>query len=283
MQAFMDKVESMSCFTQKRLEEMIWGKAEVSERERGHLFHCDRCRERFLTLTTLHHALLSPSPLLTAASPSRAATQPPEAMVLRPLPEVLGSLSAIPRLAAQGEQPDELYLVSSFANAETGVVGRLLFNRQSRHLTLYLIAEPGKKLQGLKVNLDGERLSGFANLEGCIDFGEQPEPHFSTIEIISPRGVYDLSPTVPPAAGDTPPHVLHLPGHPLVQIELRLEHAPQGSCYLIACKPEAATRPGTTLEVVGVTSKRILTARMEDGLALLQTGTGEEMVKLLIY
>ncbi|HOT96515.1 MAG TPA: hypothetical protein PLN61_15810 [bacterium] len=204
-------------------------------------------------------------------------------MVLRPLPRTLGSHSAIPRLAAQGEQPDELYHVSSFANAETGVVGRLLFNRQTRHLTLYLIAEPGQKLQGLKVNLDGDRLCGFANLEGCIDFGEQPEPHFSKIEIISPRGVYDLSPTVPPPEGGTPPQVMHLPGHPLAQIELRLEHAPQGSRYLVACKPEAATQPGTTLEVVGVTNKRILTARMQDGLALLQTDVGEEMVKLLIY
>jgi hypothetical protein len=211
----------MNCYSESQLEQVVWGKAEISEEELGHLFRCDRCRERYLTLATLHHAMLKPA-LSSLNSMNCVAREQTDAAVVVLQPLALSGMgnTAMHRLAARGEQPAELYSVSSFANPELGMVGRLLYNRQTRHLTLYLIAESGEIPQGFKVTLGDGRLAGYADSQGSIDFGQQPESKFDKVEITSPRGAYDLSLSMLQPDPKHAKQLLKLPGHPLAEIEL---------------------------------------------------------------
>lgn len=270
----------MRCFSQHRLEAMIRKQSAVGSSEQSHLLGCDRCRERYLALAALQLALLSAS-----AEPGDsivAAVHSGGEIVLRPLHAPLGGIPASPRLAAQGEQPDDLYLVSSFANAELGMIGRLLYNRQSRHLALYLITESGQIPAGLKVTLDGGRLSGYTSNQGSIDFGDQPEGLYDKVEVHSPRGVCDLTRTPTGPAARSRQHLI-LPDHPCAEIELAMEHRPEGWCYELSCPLQAGLNRPAELEIIGITSKRILAARTHNGHALLQIGPDEEMQKIHIY
>lgn len=283
MQEIREKVESMACFSEKELERMVWGEPAAHAREWGHLFHCDRCRERYLAFSILHQALLSSLSAYSLAFPQSPASAAARTIRLQPLQTGTRGVSSSPRLAAKGEQPDDPYLVSSFANAEAGLIGRLLYHRCTRHLTLYLIAESDRTTEGLKVTLDDGCLTGYSDRQGCIEFGEQPERSFEKMEITTPRGVYDLSRTTSlPAAGDDKQQLI-LPGPPRAEIDLTIDRQPQGIRYIITRSGGASIPEADELDIVGITSKRILPVKTHKGVALLLVEPDEEMLKIHIY
>ncbi len=283
-QEHVNKAGSMTCFTETQLEQFAWGEPGIGGDELGHLFQCDRCRERYLVLAALHHAMLKPqlSDLTTADRVCRkAAANAP--IILRPFAPSGTGNSVAHRLAAQGEQPTEHYAVTSFANVELGMIGRLLYDRQTRHLSLYLIAESGQVPQGYKVTLGEGLLAGYSDSQGCIDFGQQPESRFNKVEIASPRGIYDLTPSKPKQGSTADKKLLKLSQHPLSEIELRIDREGPGNRYLVTCRRPDAARNTAELEVVGFTDRRILAAKTSDGVAVLETEAGEIMHKIHIY
>lgn len=273
----------MVCFTEQQIEKMVWGEAAAGETGWGHLFHCDRCRERYLALTILHQATLSPLSTSSHAFPASPASSAARTIRLLPLQTGARGVSTSPRLAAQGEQPDDSYFVSSFANAEAGMIGRLLFHRRTRHLTLYLIADTGQIAEGLKVTLDDGFLTGYPDHHGCLDFGEQTERRFSKMELSTPRGICNLAQTLPVPDDREQKRRIVLPGHPLAEIDLTIECQPEGTRYIITCTGEASAPETAELDIVGITSKRILPVKTRAGTALLQVEPDEEMLKIHIY
>lgn len=274
----------MKCFSEQQLEQLVWGNTGISEEKRKHLFDCDRCRERYLVLATLHRAMLNPlsdSPCLTDDVTRTERTNAP--VLLAPVrPSGVENIFSH-RLAACGEQPAELYAVSSFSNPDMGIVGRLLFNRQSHHLKLFLIAESGEVPHGYKVVLSEGGLTGIVDNKGCVDFGTQPESRFKALEIINPRGVYDFS-LAPSLAPQKPKNdLLAMAEQSQGRIEVTIDRSETGARYLVTvAKPDPAPA-SAEWEVVGITDRRIISTTTRDGLTLLEIAADEEMLRICIY
>jgi len=274
----------MICFTEQQLEQFVWGKAEIGQEKVNHLFDCDRCRDRYLALATLHQAMLEPLLDYPGLSDNGAGTERTNTTnILWPIrPSGPGTVVSH-RLAARGEQPAELYAVSSFSNPDLKMVGRLLFNRQTHHLKLFLIAESGEIPQGYKVILAEGHLTGIVDSQGCVDLGVQPESKFKKLEIISPRGVYDFSPASAQIQKKSEHAWLMTADQSKTKIQVNIDHGDTGARYLVSCQK---TEPGIErleLEVVGITNKRIISARTCDGMTLLEMGVDEEMLRICIY
>ncbi len=274
----------MKCFSEQQLEQLVWGNTGLGEEKRKHLFDCDRCRERYLVLATLHRAMLHPqsdSPRLTNDVTLTERTDAP--LLLAPVrPSGVENIVSH-RLAARGEQPAELYAVSSFSNPDMGIVGRLLFNRQSHHLRLFLIAQSGEVPHGCKVVLTEGGLTGIVDNKGCVDFGTQPESRFKALEIINPRGVYDFS--LAPSRSPQKSRIdrFALAEHTQGRIEVTIDRSETGVRYLVTVAKADPASASTDWEVVGITDRRIISSTTRDGLTLLEIAVDEEMLRICIY
>lgn len=273
----------MKCFSEQQLEQLVWGNSGISEEKRNHLFDCDRCRERYLVLATLHRAMLRP--LSDSPGTPDHVTRTERTItstILAPVCPSAPENSVSPRLAACGEQPGELYAVSSFSNPDMGIVGRLIFNRQKHHLKLYLIAASGEVPQGYKVVLADGGLTGIVDNKGCVDFGTQPESHFNKLEIISPRGVYDfsLSPAQPQKSEQA---LLSTADHSQKKIEVTIDRSETGVRYLVTVAKAESAAASPEWEVVGITDKRIISTRTRESSTLLEIAVDEEMLRICIY
>ncbi|NLP10967.1 hypothetical protein GX408_11295 [bacterium] len=278
-------VKGMSCFDEERLGRISLTNAALDPAEGEHLLACDRCRQTYLVWLALHQEMRTFTPSLLTNAVKRKARKVGDAdsttLKLMSLSGDRGITAS--RLAAQGEQPAGGYSVSSFSDPQKGMIGRLLYDKASHHLQFFLLTESATKASGIKVVLDQGRLVGFTDSQGFVDFGEQPSCCFEQVQIIRPHSTFDLTPHQDKLAGRPKRRELTGLRRQQKEFELDIARSEGRSRYTLFCKKPARKGKRKELEIVGITDKRVLTACIQDGRAVLEIPAGEELQKIHIY
>ena len=184
----------MKCLKEYELEKIIMRITQLSIEVREHLFRCDRCRERYTMLSQIYQESLSHK--RTKSIYLNKYILKPQHISLHPINQIHSRDEYLYRLAAKEEQPIEKYTVYSFSNEKEGIVCRVMQDRQSNDVSLFLIADDMEQVKGRKVRLIDSNLEGITDHQGHVKFGKQSDFKCSNVQIHSPLAVFDLTPHV---------------------------------------------------------------------------------------
>lgn len=265
----------MSCYDQNEFEKVILESTAMPQEMYVHLLQCAACRELFLFLSGWND--------LFAGQQRPSGTVPLQGMVLGPINEPYAGVRNPYRLAAQGEQPSDLYRVQSFSSLEHGIVGRLMQEKSTLQTSLYLLADRIQNVQALRVELEGSDLAGVTDLQGCIDFGVQPPVTCSGIRILSPQAVFELTEMATTVPMVTETHTYILKNELFDQLLIEVNDADKHVVYRLHFQRHQGKSLQNVLEIVAVTDRRTIREELRQGVTVIETEKPERLLRVQIY
>lgn len=241
-----------------------------------HLVVCDRCRELFLLLADWHKVYQAQRP----TSPAKSCCQE---LVLLPIHPAASTDYPPYRLAAQGEQPTEQYVVSSYSNAEQSIVGRLLQDRHSKKTVLYLIADNPQDVQAVHVELKGPDVQGLTDLQGRIDFGVQSVLNCTAMHVHSPQAVFELSQPDEAWTQTMLNQTFLIKNSRHDEMEIEINHAGSLCTYRLHFRRIMGQLPQNLLQVAAVTNMRTIVQESRQGISVIETEKPEKLLRIRIY
>jgi hypothetical protein len=265
----------MPCYDQRDFEKVIIEPAAIPPEMYTHLLLCAQCRELFLYLSGWND--------LFVAEQTLAQTSADQEVILQPflLPEPQGQ--KFYRLAAQGEQPTDLYWVQSFSSPERGIVGRLMQEKSSLQTSLYVLADRIQDVQAVRVELEGVDLTGLTDLHGCIDFGVQPLLTCSGMRIRSPQAAFELTEMDAPVPMASEKHSFILKNECLDELFIEMNHANERTIYNLHFQRHPSKPEQNLLEIVVVTDRRAIREEFRKGVTVIETEKPEKLLRVQIY
>ena len=276
----------MTCLSDANLERFVLGSLTPGQEEREHIFDCDRCRERVGLLAALNQEFAVREETVSHGIERLFGEATPELPVisLHPMQSGRHTPDRFYRLAAQGERPVEKFDVFSFSNPEKGIVGRVLCDKESREVSLFLIAEDMQKVKGQKVTLVDTDLEAITDDEGRAQFGKQPDFKCSNIQIQSPLATFDLSPHQIETRPASRRHSGLLKNAEHDEITLEIDKSSEPNSYRISIVKIKGTKGKKELQVVAFTDQeRTLSQSTKKGVTVLETDGPESILRIHIF
>jgi len=276
----------MKCFDENYLEKIVMGEEGIRENEKEHLFACDRCRERFLFFTQLHQEFSVFEEIVLDKQVHRLVrnVRLQSHIILKPIRSASSQKKYPYKLAAKSSESVDKFIVNSFSNMQQGIVGRVLYDRKTAEVSLFLIAENMELVKGQKVKLIDSDLEGITDCQGTVSFGQNSDFQCSAVQIQSPSAIFDLTPHTVDVFDHEDCHSFTLKNEYHDEMFVQIDRGNLSTQYQITLKKLKSKGSTPELQVVALTNKkRTIIRKAQKGVSIFETQKPEKILKIHIF
>ena len=268
----------MNCLTENKIEKYILSGVALKEDEITHILNCDRCRERYEFFKKFYDEL-KPDNVFESSFESDE-----NAIVLKPLKHQLESENYNYSLAAQSENGLQKFNVFHFSNEDEQIIGRIMHEKDTGLVSLYLLSENKEKIIRQKIKILESGLESITDDNGFTCFGKQDEFMCQGIKIESPLAVFDLKPIKSEGDSVEEKHVFKLKNKNHDEIHIEVKPNEVNKTYRISLAKVKNASKRKELQVYILTNtERLLSQKVEKGISVFETETDERILKVHIY
>lgn len=269
----------MKCFTEEKIEGYVLGSIELTAVEIEHILNCDRCLDKYEFFKDFYDELNSAEKF----NLKPFFKEDKNIIILTPIKPLSTPDNFKYRLAAQSEKLVPKYVIFHFSNDAEGIVGRVMQEKETQNVFLYLIAEDKEKISGRKVKIVDSDLEAITDNNGVAFLSKQEEFTCNGIQIESPLATFDLTPHNAEKQVEMK-HVLKLKNNNHDEINITIDEKDLQKSYRISINKISGTQGKKELQVYALTNNnRLLSQTTEKGISVFETEKNEQILKIHIY
>lgn len=268
----------MNCLTEEKIEQYILGLYDFVDTEIQHIVNCDRCRERYEFLKDMYTELRTENVFELAPDFTE------KAIIMKPLKSQSEPDSYNYKLAAQSEKGQQKFIVHHFSNEDEEIIGRILHEKETHDVTLYLLAENKEKIGGQRVKILDTGLEAITDENGVASFGKQNDFSCKGIKIESPLAIFDLQPLKFEKKLIDEKHVFKLKNKNHDEIYIEVDQNQVNKSYRISLAKVKGASEHKELQICILTNtNKMMSRKIEKGVSVFETETDEQILKIHIY
>jgi len=268
----------MACISENKIEQYVLSSINFSEKDIFHILVCDRCRDIYESLKALYEDLnIEIENELVFNSAERI-------VILKPIISKTASDSYNYNLAAQSEMDQQKFNVQHLYNQKEDIIGRVLREKATGVVSLYLLSKNREKIIGKNVKLLDLGLETITDDNGFASFGKQKEFVCKGIKIESPRAVFNLKPLELEQKSADEKHFFKLKNKNHDEIHIEVNPNDLNKTYCIPLAKIKGDKEQKNLRVCVLTNtKRLMSKELKKGVSIFETEKDERILTIHIY